>query len=79
MSYFSELQRAMEMLAAQPNVVFMGQGVLYPSTAMSSTFDTVPEHLRLEFPVMEDGQMGMATGWHWTACCRYAYFPDGTS
>lgn len=62
MSYFSELQRAMEMLAAQPRVVFMGQGVLYPSTAMSSTFDTVPERLRLEMPVMEDEQLGMAGG-----------------
>ena len=62
MSYFTELQRAMAMLAGQPNVVFMGQGVMCKSTSMSATFDLVPEDQRLEMPVMEDVQMGMATG-----------------
>ena len=75
MSYFSELQRAMEMLAAQLNVVFMGQGVLYPSTAMSSTFDTVPESLRLEMPVMEDAQLGMATGMALAGMLPVCVFP----
>ena len=75
MTYFFELQKAMELLAAQPNVVFMGQGVRYQSTAMSATFDTVPERLRLELPVFEDAQMGMATGMALAGMLPVCVFP----
>ena len=52
----------MEMLAAQPNTIFMGQAVAYPGTAMFGTLRNVPMEKRVELPVAEDMQMGMAIG-----------------
>src|SRR5258707_10497488 len=62
MTYHAELTRAMALLAEQTNAIFMGQGVVYPSTSMSSTFRDVPSEKRLEMPVAEDMQMGLAIG-----------------
>jgi len=61
-SYFAELCRAMEWLAEDPNVIFLGQGVGASGTSMTDTFNNVPIKKRLEFPVAEDFQMGFATG-----------------
>lgn len=52
----------MNMLAEQPNVVFMGQGVGVPGTTMSQTLGQLPQSKCLEMPVAEDMQMGMAVG-----------------
>ena len=52
----------MKWLADKPDTVFMGQAVKYPGTAMFNTLDGVPEDKRIELPVAEDMQMGMATG-----------------
>lgn len=60
--YFDELCAAMALLAREPNVVFMGQGVGNPGTTMSQTFRDVPAAKRLEMPVAEELQMGMAIG-----------------
>ena len=62
MKYFDELKRAMEMLAGDPRVVFMGQAVEYAGTAMSNTLKDVPKEQLLEMPVFEDTQMGMTLG-----------------
>lgn len=62
MSYFSELTKAMTMLGEQPNAIVMGQGVRCGGTSMHGTFDGVPDDKRLEMPVAEDLQMGMAIG-----------------
>jgi pyruvate/2-oxoglutarate/acetoin dehydrogenase E1 component len=62
-AYFDELCKAMDMLAEQPNVLFMGQAVACPGTGMSRTFKNVPKESLLELPVFEDTQMGMATGY----------------
>lgn len=62
MSYFDELCSAMGMLAKQPNTIFMGQGVGGPGTTMSATFRDVPVDRRIEMPVAEELQMGMAMG-----------------
>lgn len=62
LSYFESLCRAMEMLAEHPKTVFMGQAVACPGTAMSRTFARVPREQLLELPVIEDAQLGMATG-----------------
>jgi pyruvate/2-oxoglutarate/acetoin dehydrogenase E1 component len=60
--YFDALCEAMAMLSQQPRAVFMGQSVQYPGTAMFQTLKDVPMEKRLELPVFEDTQMGMATG-----------------
>lgn len=61
-AYFDELCRAMSMLAAHPRSVFMGQAVAVEGTAMFKTLRDVPADRRVELPVAEDMQMGMATG-----------------
>lgn len=52
----------MEMLAKRPDTIFMGQGVGGPGTTMSATFCDVPAERRIEMPVAEELQMGMAIG-----------------
>lgn len=61
-SYFAELTRAMALVAAPANAVFLGQGVACGGTTMADTFRDVPQEKRLEMPVAEDLQMGMAIG-----------------
>jgi pyruvate/2-oxoglutarate/acetoin dehydrogenase E1 component len=61
MSYFSALSDAMTLLAAEPNTIFMGQG-MFAGTSMSDTLKGVPSGKKLEMPVAEDLQMGMAIG-----------------
>ena len=62
-TYAKELAYAMELVAQQPNTIFMGQGVAdHGGTTMSPTFKGVPASQRLEMPVAEDMQMGMAIG-----------------
>ena len=60
--YLYNLCRAMEMVAAEPKSIFLGQAVVYPGTAMTGTFKTIPREKLLEMPVAEDMQLGMATG-----------------
>lgn len=61
MSYFAALCDAMNMLAQEPNAIFMGQG-MFAGTTMSDTLKDVPTKKKLEMPVAEDLQMGMAIG-----------------
>jgi pyruvate/2-oxoglutarate/acetoin dehydrogenase E1 component len=62
MKYFDELCRAMEMLAQDSRVMFLGQAVGCPGTAMTNTLKRVPRDKLLELPVTEELQMGMSTG-----------------
>lgn len=61
-AYFDELCSAMTMLSENPGVVFLGQAVACAGTAMSRTFRDVPASAKIEFPVAEDMQMGVAIG-----------------
>lgn len=60
--YFDELCAAMTLLGRNPDTIFMGQAVAVPGTTMADTFRDVPQAKRLEMPVAEDLQMGMAIG-----------------
>lgn len=62
MKYFDELKRSMDYLARHPDVVFIGQAVEYAGTGMSNTLKDVPNNQKLELPVTEDLQMGIANG-----------------
>jgi pyruvate/2-oxoglutarate/acetoin dehydrogenase E1 component len=62
MKYFDELCRAMEWLASDPRVVFLGQAVACPGTAMSNTLKNLSRDKLLELPVTEELQMGMSSG-----------------
>lgn len=61
MKYFDELKRSMDWLGQQ-KTFFMGQSVTYPGTAMFNTLRDVPIEKRLELPVCEAMQTGMAIG-----------------
>lgn len=52
----------MERLAEDPRVMFIGQAVAEPGTAMSTTLTGVDMSRRLELPVAEEMQMGMTIG-----------------
>jgi pyruvate/2-oxoglutarate/acetoin dehydrogenase E1 component len=62
MAYFDELKRAMQMLAEDQRVVFLGQAVACPGTAMSNTLADIPKDRVIELPVDEEMQMGMTNG-----------------
>jgi pyruvate/2-oxoglutarate/acetoin dehydrogenase E1 component len=62
MKYFDELKRAMNLLAAHESTMFIGQAVEYEGTGMSNTLKDVPAHKKLEMPVAEDMQAGVANG-----------------
>ena len=61
-AYFTQLCLAMEMLSKHPRSVFMGQSVAYPGTAMFNTLRNVGHSKRVEWPVAEDMQLGVAIG-----------------
>ncbi len=62
MSYYDELNRAMTMLAMEHRAIFIGQSVVAGGTGMTATLDQVPLEQRIELPVIEDAQLGLATG-----------------
>ncbi len=74
-AYYDELCKAMEMLAREPDVIFIGQAVKSPGTAMYGTLDKVPMEKRLEFPVAENFQLGFCTGIAMAAGLPICIFP----
>ncbi len=62
MKYYEELCRAMEYLAQDDRVVFMGQAVAVKGTAMTTTLKNVDPKKLVELPVAEEMQMGMSIG-----------------
>ena len=62
MKYFEELKKSMEYLSQDPKVLFLGQAVEVPGTAMTNTLKNVSETCKLEMPVCEEMQMGMSIG-----------------
>lgn len=75
LSYHGALCAAMALCAAEKNAIFLGQGVANAGTSMSSTFDSVPMDRRLEMPVAEDMQMGMAIGMSLAGYLPICVFP----
>ena len=61
-SYHDELCRAMAWLGQQDRIIFLGQGVGNPGTAMSDSLIWVPTAKRIEMPVAEEMQVGMSVG-----------------
>ena len=62
MRYKEELDRAMEWLSTKPDTVFMGQAIGFSGHAISNTMAKVPQDKRVELPVFEELQLGIATG-----------------
>ncbi len=75
MKYFDELKRSMDYLARDPRVMFLGQAVACPGTAMTNTLKDVPADRKLELPVCEELQMGMTTGLALAGLVPVSIFP----
>ena len=58
MKYAEELKRAMEYLAENEKVVFMGQAVADKGTGMTNSLVDIPDSKKIEWTVTEDMQMG---------------------
>jgi len=62
MRYFDELKRAMSLLAEHPKTVFIGQAVEYEGTGLYDSLKHLPNNKRVELPVAEYFQTGLANG-----------------
>lgn len=62
MKYFKELQRAMSLLAKHPKTIFIGQAVEYEGTGLYDSMAHLPAEKKLELPVAEYLQSGIANG-----------------
>lgn len=60
--YQIELSKAMELLASNDKIVFIGQSVAVAGTAMRTTLENINSARLIEMPVDEDFQMGIANG-----------------
>jgi pyruvate/2-oxoglutarate/acetoin dehydrogenase E1 component len=75
LKYEKELSRAMEFLSQDPRVVFIGQAVAVKGTAMTNTLKNVDSDKKVELPVAEEMQMGMALGMALVGYIPVAVYP----
>jgi len=75
MKYAEELTRSMTFLGQDPRVVFIGQAVAYPGTAMTGTLTGVPDNQKIEFPVAEELQLGASIGMSLAGFIPVTLFP----
>ena len=62
MKYTEEIVKAMSMLADNPKTIFIGQAVEYEGTGLYDSLSHLPEDKRMELPVAEYLQSGLANG-----------------
>lgn len=62
MTYKDELTKAMEMLAEDEKILFLGQTVSYTGSAMYKSLEKIAASRKIELPIMEDAQMGISIG-----------------
>jgi pyruvate/2-oxoglutarate/acetoin dehydrogenase E1 component len=62
MKYFSELKKAMSLLAEHPKTIFIGQAVEYEGTGLYDSLKHLSSNKRIELPVAEYFQTGLANG-----------------
>ena len=54
--------QAMQVLAHDPRVMFLGQNVCYPGHVVYDSMQGIPDNCKIELPVAEAMQMGISTG-----------------
>lgn len=62
MKYFQELKKAMSLLSEHPDTFFIGQAVEYEGTGLYDSLVHLPDNRKLELPVAEYLQSGIANG-----------------
>jgi len=60
--YLKEIKRAMDIIGEDRRVVFIGQTTRYKGSPIHESLKDIPLERRIEVPIMEEVQMGMATG-----------------
>ena len=69
------VNEAMRLLAADERTVFVGQSVRYDGAAIYHSLDGVPMDKRVEFPVVENLQLGYCTGLSLTGKLPICIYP----
>ncbi len=62
LKYKSELIKAMDYLAKDSRVLFLGQSVAYSGNSIYKTLENISPDRKIEMPVFEDTQLGLSTG-----------------
>ena len=62
MKYFDQLKAAMSLLAEHPKTLFIGQAVEYEGTGLYDSLSHLPKNKKMELPVAEYLQSGLANG-----------------
>jgi pyruvate/2-oxoglutarate/acetoin dehydrogenase E1 component len=75
MKYKEEIIRAMDWLGSKPDTVFTGQAIGCSGHAISTTVANVSQDKRVELPVFEETQLGMATGMAMTGWVPITCYP----
>lgn len=75
MDFKTAVNDAMRMLAKDPRTVFVGQSVRYDGAAIFHSLEGVPMEKRLEFPVVENLQLGYCTGLSLTGKLPICIYP----
>lgn len=75
MDFATEVTRAMRLLAQDERSIFIGQSVCYDGAAIYHSLDGVPMSKRMEFPVVENLQLGYCTGLSLTGKLPICIYP----
>lgn len=75
MKYFTEIEKAMLLLADHPKTIFLGQSTAFPGNVIYKTLKDIPSEKKLETPVFEDTQMGMSIGLAMNGLIPVSVFP----
>ena len=62
MSYTNEIKRSMQMLSKNPKTIFLGQSVEVPGNLLFKSLENIVIQKKIELPVFEETQMGLAVG-----------------
>ena len=75
LTYKDEITRAMEFLAQDPRVLFIGQSVAYTGNSIYRTLQTIDDDRKWETPVFEELQMGMSLGMAFSGIIPVTCYP----
>ena len=75
MHFAAEVNLAMRLLAQDERTIFIGQSVCYDGAAIYHSLDGVPMSKRMEFPVVENLQLGYCTGLSLTGKLPICIYP----
>lgn len=62
MKYLEEIKKAMSFLANDPRTIFIGQAIVYGGTGLYDSLEHIPSDKKIELPVAEYLQTGLANG-----------------